>query len=82
MNTLEPIMWAVLASLLYGVYYMIDCIRYRWDTCPKSRCKGGKIRSRLSGKTRDCRRCDGKGRRLRLGWRLWTWYAGRQHAQR
>lgn len=46
--SLELIMWAVLAGLAYGVYYLIDCIRYRWEPCPA--CKGQKIRSRLSGK--------------------------------
>ncbi|WP_435588173.1 hypothetical protein [Micromonospora aurantiaca (nom. illeg.)] len=62
---------ALLASLLplsYAAWYLILCVVSPWGRC--RRCHGRRYHRTAIGTRRDCRRCDGTGRRARIGRRL------------
>lgn len=54
---------------LWALGYLIACAVWPWAPCP--RCKSKKLSSPSGKYWRDCTRCGGRGRRLRLGRRLW-----------
>lgn len=57
--------WPVGLTVL-GAEYLIACWLWPWTRC--WRCKGtGKFRSPTGRAWRDCPRCDGRGKRLRIG---------------
>lgn len=59
--------------LVAAGWYAVNCWWWPWARC--SRCHGGGRKYAPNGKAfRDCRRCRGTGRRVRLGRRLWDWY--------
>jgi hypothetical protein len=61
----------VILGVVWVIFYLIACAIWPWRSCP--RCEGGKRRSPTRRAFRDCRRCGGRGRRLRLGGRrLWS----------
>lgn len=66
--------YVILALILLGtaVWQVWLCVHYPYEPCP--RCKGGgrKTQPGNSKRWRDCRKCGGTGRRLRLGRRLFN----------
>ena len=61
--------------------YVVACIAWPWTSC--ARCQNGKLRSPTGKAWRDCPRCAGTGRKVRLGRRLWSGYADiRERGQR
>ncbi|MEV4493156.1 hypothetical protein AB0K04_23940 [Micromonospora coxensis] len=61
----------LLASLLpfsYAACYLILCVVSPWGRC--YRCHGRRYHRTAIGTRRDCRRCDGTGRRVRIGRRI------------
>jgi hypothetical protein len=62
----------LLASLLtagYAAWYLILCVAAPFGRC--RHCDGR--RNRLDRRHRDCRWCDGTGRRVRIGRRLYNY---------
>ncbi|SCL18138.1 hypothetical protein GA0070616_1441 [Micromonospora nigra] len=59
---------ASLAAFGYTVWYLILCVVAPWGRC--RRCRGRRNHRTAIGTRRDCRRCDGTGRRVRIGRRL------------
>ncbi len=63
--------WAVVLAGGWLVLYVIECAWFPWGSCRGRRCKGGKVRSPFTDAWRDHGKCGGKGKRVRLGRRLW-----------
>lgn len=64
---------ATLAVLVWAGCYTFACWWWPFEVCP--RCDGGGKFGSPSGRHwRNCRRCGGSGRRLRLGRRVWNWW--------
>lgn len=71
---LMPVAPAALVVVLIVVGYAVTCWLWPYTAC--GRCGGsGKARSPSGKAFRDCRRCRGSGRRVRLGRRLWNTHA-------
>jgi hypothetical protein len=65
---------ASLATLGYTAFYIAMCAISPWGVCKRRRCHGGRIYSRVFSKTfRDCPRCNGTGRRIRIGRRVYEY---------
>jgi len=65
---------ATLALLGYAAFYIIMCAISPWGICKRRRCTGGRIYSRIFTKTfRECPRCNGSGRRVRVGRRVYEY---------
>lgn len=68
---------AVLAALVLAGYialYVGNCAYNPWGVCKRFRCRGGRIYSRVFTKTfRECPRCNGTGRRVRVGRRIYEY---------
>jgi hypothetical protein len=63
------VLLASLAALLYLAYYAASCLRTPFRPCGK--CSGtGQGTTVLLHRPKSCRRCGGKGTRLRHGRRL------------
>ena len=74
---------ASLAALIiagYTLYYLAACAIFPFGAC--RRCKGaGKLRTPISRRMfRLCPRCDGTGRRVRIGRRIYEYFR-REHAK-
>ncbi|GIL29943.1 hypothetical protein NUM_51970 [Actinocatenispora comari] len=68
---------AIAAGLLWATAYAVACWVWPFVACP--RCTGSGTHRSPSGRAwRDCRRCSGTGRRLRLGRRAANWAARRR----
>jgi hypothetical protein len=66
----EKVIWFAL-GVGWLAAYLLACWVYPYAACP--RCKGSGKRRSPSGKAfRDCRRCGGRGRRVRIGRRIWN----------
>jgi hypothetical protein len=65
--------YAALAALGYAAWYLLTCAVWPWGPC--RRCRGtGHRYSPLGRKAfRLCPPCDGTGRRVRIGRRIWTY---------
>ena len=68
--------WAIAGVVLLGAGYVLSCWWWPFTACP--RCEGGKKYGSGRKVWRDCRRCRGSGRRLRVGRRVWNYYAARR----
>lgn len=65
--------WFALSLAVIVVYVAVCCI---WPFANCRRCKGsGKSRSPWGDAYRRCGRCKGSGERVRVGRRMWTWWA-------
>ena len=65
---------ASVAALSYSLCYVISCAAFPFGRCRRSRCENGRIHSRLSRKVfRHCPRCEGTGRRVRIGRRVYEY---------
>ena len=60
---------AIVVLVLLGAY-VAACVWWPWTSC--GWCDGGKRRSPTGKAWRDCPRCAGTGRKVRLGRRLWS----------
>lgn len=61
-----------LAALGYTACYLVMCSQFPFGRCRRHRCENGRVYSRLSRKMfRDCPRCDGTGKRIRIGRRVY-----------
>ncbi len=60
---------AIVVLALLGAYTMA-CIAWPWTSC--ARCQNGKLRSPTGKAWRECPRCAGTGRKVRLVRRLWS----------
>lgn len=71
---------ASLASLGYTACYLLMCAAFPFGHC--RRCKGaGKLYSPFSRRVfRLCPRCDGTGRRVRIGRRIYEYFRS-EHAK-
>ena len=71
---------ASLASLGYAACYLLMCAAFPFGHC--RRCKGaGKLYSPFSRRVfRLCPRCDGTGRRVRIGRRIYEYFRA-EHAK-
>jgi hypothetical protein len=78
MSNAELIGWAIFVAVVLSAGYVATCTIWPWGAC--GRCEGGRKYAPFSRKHwRDCRKCKGTGRRVRLGRRVWTWLAARKH---
>lgn len=57
--------WGLLVAL--AVAYLVACVVWPYAACQARGCKGGKIRSPTGKAWRRCKRCAGKGERVRVG---------------
>ena len=68
---------ALLASLTivgYTAFYALNCAINPFGHCRRRRCQNGRIYSRFSRKAfRDCPRCEGTGKRVRVGRRIYEY---------
>lgn len=72
MDTLIPL--ASLIALGYAAFYLLMCAAFPFGHCRRPRCQGGRIYSRLFTKAfKLCPRCDGTGRRVRIGRRVYEY---------
>lgn len=63
--------YVVLVALGAAVVYVVECAVWPFGKCP--RCSGSGRRYSPDGvHWRDCRRCRGLGKRLRIGRRVWN----------
>lgn len=63
---------ASLTLLGYTALYITCCAFIPFGRCRRRRCDNGRIHSRLSRKHfRECPRCDGTGKRVRIGRRIY-----------
>lgn len=70
---------ASIAALGYATYYLISCAIFPFGRCRRPRCENGRIHSRLSRKVfRHCPRCEGTGRRVRIGRRVYEYLRAEQ----
>lgn len=70
--------WIVL-GLAAAVTYALSCWWFPYGKCQK--CSGTGKKYASDGKHfRDCRRCKGAARRLRVGRRVWNWWYARRKA--
>ncbi|MQA13700.1 MAG: hypothetical protein GEV09_05860 [Pseudonocardiaceae bacterium] len=65
----NPTVTLVLLGLVWLAGYSLTCWWWPYASC--SWCEAGKHRSPSGKAWRTCRHCKGKGRRIRLGRRLW-----------
>ncbi|WP_433299680.1 hypothetical protein ACQP2F_00460 [Actinoplanes sp. CA-030573] len=64
----------VLGILGYTAFYILNCAYNPWGVCKRYRCRSGRIYSRIFSKTfRECPRCNGTGRRVRIGRRIYEY---------
>ena len=76
-----PALLATAAVLGYAALYALGCVIFPFGRCRRSRCQGGRIHSRLSRKIfRDCPRCEGTGKRVRVGRRVYEYLRSEQKA--
>ncbi|PZG15890.1 hypothetical protein C1J01_22755 [Nonomuraea aridisoli] len=74
---MHPAALAAITTIIGTLCYASACFLSPFGRCRK--CRGRRrILNRLGRGSRDCRRCDGTGLRLRLGRHLWN-YARRLH---
>ena len=67
----------VVAGLVGSGWYVGHCAWWPFAAC--RRCKGqGNFRSGSGRSWRRCRRCRGSGERLRIGRRVWNYFADRR----
>ncbi|MGH3923531.1 MAG: hypothetical protein ACRDTT_11810 [Pseudonocardiaceae bacterium] len=59
-----------------AAWYLITCALWPWTACPRWQ-STGKHRSPSGRAFRDCHRCGGRGRRVRLGAQLWLTTTGK-----
>ncbi|MDI6101885.1 hypothetical protein QLQ12_25020 [Actinoplanes sp. NEAU-A12] len=72
---------ASLAILGYAAFYLLWCAQFPFSRCRRRRCENGRVYSRLSRKAfRDCPRCEGTGKRVRLGRRVYEYFRGEHKA--
>jgi hypothetical protein len=65
---------ATLTAVGYAAFYIGNCAFNPWGVCKRPRCTGGRIYSRVFRKTfRLCPRCNGTGRRVRIGRRVYEY---------
>jgi hypothetical protein len=55
-----------------AVLYVIECAIWPWAPCPK--CVSGRRYAPTGNKFRLCPRCQGTGRRLRIGRRIYNFF--------
>ena len=75
------VLLALTAGLGYSAFYILMCAISPWGTCKRSRCTGGRIYSRVFKRTfRECPRCNGTGRRVRVGRRIYEYFRSERKA--
>jgi hypothetical protein len=60
-----------LIGLVWFVVYVVACVVWPYTACPQCKGNTGKRMSPSGKAWGDCRRCEGKGRRVRIGRRIW-----------
>ncbi len=71
----------VIVGLGLALLYAAECAIWPLGKCWC--CSGTGKHGRDDGKVwRPCRICAGKGSRIRVGRRVWNWYAGKRRAAR
>jgi hypothetical protein len=72
---------ASLTLLGYSAFYLIMCAAFPFGRCRRPRCRDGRIYSRIFTKAfRHCPRCEGTGRRVRIGRRVYEYLRGEYKA--
>ncbi|MFG1609497.1 hypothetical protein [Actinoplanes sp. NPDC049265] len=72
---------ASLTALGYAAFYIGACAISPWSVCRRPHCANGRIYSRLFPKTfRECPRCNGTGRRIRIGRRVYEYLRSERKA--
>lgn len=70
---LRALIWVGIGFVLLAGY-IVACVFWQWKPC--RRCKGeGRFRSPSGRAWRHCPRCDGARERLRIGRRIYNYYA-------
>jgi hypothetical protein len=68
------VLLATLTIVGYAALYAIGCVIFPFGRCRRPRCESGRIHSRLSRKVfRGCPRCEGTGKRVRVGRRVYEY---------
>lgn len=68
---LPGLFYAVVVTVVLAGLYVLECWWWPYGKCGK--CEGTGKRWSPDGKHfRDCPRCDGRGRRIRIGRRIWN----------
>ena len=72
---------ASLTLIGYTAFYITWCALVPFGRCRRRRCDNGRIHSRLSRRVfRECSRCDGTGKRVRVGRRVYEYLRGEYKA--
>ena len=75
------VLYGILGGLAWAVGYVIHCWWLPFAACRK--CEGaGKFRSESGKAWRKCRRCKGSGERIRLGRKIWNYFAAKRREAR
>ena len=75
------ILLATLIVVGYAAFYLLMCAAFPFGRCRRPRCTGGRVYSRLFTKAfKLCPRCEGTGRRVRIGRRIYE-YLRSEHAR-
>ncbi|WP_433792135.1 hypothetical protein [Actinoplanes sp. CA-252034] len=75
------VLLATLTAVGYAAFYAVNCAIFPFGRCRRSRCEGGRVYSRANRKVfRECRRCEGTGKRVRIGRRLYEYLRSEQKA--
>jgi hypothetical protein len=75
------VLLASLATLGYAAFYIISCAIFPFGRCRRPRCEGGRVYSRMNRKVfRECRSCEGTGKRVRIGRRVYEYLRSEQKA--
>lgn len=77
------VLWGVGFPLVVVVGYGVSCWLWPMTTCSRERCEGGRIYREPDRRVwRDCRRCKGSGKRIRVGRRVFNWWHARHRETR
>lgn len=70
-------LFLIVVGLGWALWYIGHCVWFPFSACRK--CEGaGKFRSANGKAWRGCRRCKRSGERIRLGRKIWNYFAAKR----
>lgn len=74
----EQINIVIALAASFVLYKLVMITIFPWTSCRRCKSGGGKLWDWSKSNFRDCRRCGGEGRQLRLGRSVWNRARGRR----